>query len=53
MDFLRRRKVILAVIACLAVLAAVTWFCLSGSGRQTMPEGTLVERQTETAEVSL
>ena len=43
MGFFKAKAGILVVLACLAVIAAVVWFTVSGQKGEAAPEGTLVE----------
>ena len=43
MGFFKSKAGILVVLACLAVIAAVVWFTVSGQKGEAAPEGTLVE----------
>lgn len=53
MDFQKHKGGIIVTLICLAILAAVAWFCLFGWGKQTEPEGTLVEWSAGSDEVRL
>ena len=44
MDFFKSKAGIVAALICLAVIAAVIWFVMSGENRGTVPEGTLVRQ---------
>lgn len=45
MGFLKSKAGLLAVLAALAALLGVLWYCFEGNGAQKMPEGTLVRHR--------
>ena len=47
MGFFKRKSGIMALLLCLALLAAVVWYCLGGESWKKTPQGTLVFHRSQ------